>query len=147
MNEWCYMKEWLLASVENAVGKKKCGGRGKSWWGEEIKLLILQKKAAFKKWLCSREVEDRNTFWKICKDVKMAVKEAKQRAWDTFGKELQADFYNNSKFFWKKVKGEQKSERVVLKNGSGELIDGAEKTAEWVRSTLRNCIMQVTLRK
>ena len=38
--EWCSMKKWLLDAVEEAIGKKKCGGRGKSWWGEEIHLLV-----------------------------------------------------------------------------------------------------------
>ena len=65
--------------------------------------------------------------------VKDAVKEAKQRSWDSFGNELQEDFYNNSRIFWKKVKGEKKSERVVLKNAVGEVISGDEKTAEWCK--------------
>ena len=31
--EWSSLKKWLLDAVEVAVGKRKCGGRGKSWWG------------------------------------------------------------------------------------------------------------------
>ena len=31
--EWLALKKWLLDAVEEAVGKKKCGGKGKSWWG------------------------------------------------------------------------------------------------------------------
>ena len=123
------MKKWLLDAVEGAVGKKKCGGRGKSWWGEEIQLLVLKKKAAYKKWVTSRLDEHKKVFREICK----TVKEAKQRAWESFGNELQQDFYNNSRVFWKKVKGEKKSERVVLKNEAGEIISGDEQTAEWCK--------------
>jgi hypothetical protein len=127
------MKKWLLDAVEGAVGKKKCGGRGKSWWGEEIQLLVQKKKAAYKKWVTSRLDEHKKVFREICKTVKDAVKEAKQRAWESFGNELQQDFYNNSRVFWKKVKGEKKSERVVLKNEAGEIISGDEQTAEWCK--------------
>jgi hypothetical protein len=131
--EWCSMKKWLLESVEEAVGKKKCGGRGKSWWGEEIQLLVQKKKMAYKKWLNSRLEEDKKVLRELCIVVKEAVKEAKQKAWESFGNELQQDFYNNSKVFWKKVKGEKKSERVVLKNAMGGVISGEEQTAEWCK--------------
>ena len=82
-------------------------GRAKSWWGEEIHLLV-QKKAAYKKSLNSRLDEDKKVFRELCKTVKDAVKEAKQRAWDSFGNELQEDFYSNSKVFWRKLKGSRK---------------------------------------
>ena len=82
------MKKWLLEAVEESVGKKKCGGRGKSWWGEEIHHLVQKKKAAYKKWLNSRLDEDKKVFRELCKTVKDAVKEAKQRAWDSFANEL-----------------------------------------------------------
>ena len=108
-------------------------GRGKSWWGEEIHLLVQKKKAAYKKWLNSRLDGDNKVFRELCKTVKDAVKEAKQRSWDSFGNELQEDFYNNNRVFRKKVKGEKKSERVVLKNEVGEVISGDEKTAEWCK--------------
>ena len=131
--EWLALKKWLLDAVEEAVGKKKCGGKGKSWWGEEISHLVQRKKAAYKKWLNSKNEDDRKAFREVCKSVKEAVKEAKQRAWETFGKEIQEDFYNNSRLFWKKVKGEQQREHVVLKNGAGQIIEGDEKTAEWCK--------------
>jgi hypothetical protein len=131
--EWSSLKKWLLESVEAAVGRKKCGGKGKSWWGEEIQQLVQEKKA-YKKWLNSRMVEDKKFFRELCGKVKVAVKEAKQKAWDSFGNELQEDFYNNSRVFWKKVKGEKKSERIVLKNKSGEVLSGDEKTAEWCKT-------------
>ena len=50
-----------------------------------------------------------------------------------FGKELQHDFYNNSQFFWRKVKGGAKQERMVLKGRDGELLEDGEKVAEWCR--------------
>ena len=31
VEEWCSLKKWLLEAVEESVGKKKYGGRGKSW--------------------------------------------------------------------------------------------------------------------
>ena len=47
-------------------------------------------------------------FRELCKSVKDSMKEAKQKALDSFGNELQEDFYNNSRVFWRKVKGEKK---------------------------------------
>ena len=111
------MKKWLLDAFEEAVGRKKCGGEKKAA-GEEIHLLV-QKKAAYKKWLNWRLDEGTKIIRKLCKTIKDAVKEAKQKAWDSFGNELQEDFHNNSKVFWRKAKGEKKSEGVVLKNEVG----------------------------
>ena len=78
--EWLALNKWLLDAVEEAVGKKKCGGKGKSWWGEEISHLVQRKKAAYKKWLNSKNEDDSKAFREVCKSVKEAVKEAKQRA-------------------------------------------------------------------
>ena len=128
--EWSGIKRWLVETAEEVVGRRKCGGRGKSWWGEEISLLVQRKKAAYKKWLNSRHEKDKKAFRELCKIVKEAVKEAKQAAWELFGTELQQDFYNNSRRFWKKVKGEARQDRVVLKDGDGKVLEDGEKVAE-----------------
>ncbi len=30
-NEWLAKKKWMVEAAEEAVGKKRCGGRGKRW--------------------------------------------------------------------------------------------------------------------
>ena len=78
--EWCELKKWLVEATEEVVGRKKCGGRGKSWWGEEISLLVQKKKAARNKYLRSKKKEDWTAFREMCKIVKKVVKGAKETA-------------------------------------------------------------------
>jgi len=131
--EWIAKKKWIMEAAEEAVGKKRCGGMGKRWWGEELDMLVQVKKAAYKKWLNSRKDEDKKEYREICKQVKVEVEEAKQKAWERFGKKAQEAFYNNNKVFWKMIKGEAKSQQIILKNQRGDLIDGGKEVAEWCR--------------
>ncbi len=43
---------------------------------------MLVKKAAYKKWLNSRREEDKKEYREICKQVKIEVEEAKQKAFN-----------------------------------------------------------------
>ena len=75
----------------------------------------------------------KKVFRDLCKTVKEVMEMAKQKAWETFGSELQKDFYNNSRFFWKRVKGEASQGRVVLKDKDGKVLEDDEKVAEWCK--------------
>ena len=128
--DWRDLKKTLIEASEKLVGKSKRGERGQSWWGDELHKLVQSKKKAYKKWLCSRSLVDKKDFRDICSKVKSAVKVAKEKEWDRFGKELQDSFYNNSKVFWKKVKGARSSQRIMLKNKGGELIEEDQTVAD-----------------
>ena len=51
----------MLETAEEIVGKKKCGAKRKSWWGEEIGQLVGKKKIAYKKYLRSRDEGDKKS--------------------------------------------------------------------------------------
>ena len=80
---------------------------------------------------CSGFVKIKGSFRHICKEVKEAVKVAKEKEWVRFGNELQDSFYNKSKLFWKKVKGANNSQRGMLKNEEGVLMDDDKNVADW----------------
>jgi hypothetical protein len=46
---------------------------------------------------------------------------------------VQNSFGRNSKVFWRKVQGERKSMRIVLKDESGVVMDDGKEVAEWSR--------------
>ena len=129
--EWLALKNSVIEAAEETVGKKKCGGKGKRWWGEEVRKMVQAKKAAYKKWISSGSEEDKKEFRETCKAAKAAVREAKQREWEEFGKAVQKEFDSNSRLFWKKVKEEEMPEWTMLRNDKGELLDEGTRIAEW----------------
>jgi hypothetical protein len=131
--EWSAFKSCILDAAEESIGKKKCTYRGKRWWNKEIEQLVKLKKEAYRQWLHSRAESDKKVFRELCTRVKRTVEEAKMRAWEEFGKELQTDFWNNSQMFWRKIRNRTNQTRVMLKNEKGEVIQEDEKLAEWCK--------------
>jgi hypothetical protein len=58
------------------------------------------------------------------------LEEAKKRAWDEFGKELQDHFSKNPKMYWIKVSGGERQYRLMLRNSDGKVIQEQKEVTE-----------------
>jgi exonuclease III len=131
--DWQDFKRWVMEATEEAVGKQKIGGRGRSWWGEEIARLVEEKKKAYRVWLANRLPNAKEEYRQKCKEVKEAVRTAKWREWESLGHRMEKDFYGNSKRFWREVKGREKKKKIMLKDDKGRVMEEDNRITMWCR--------------
>ncbi|XP_039278742.1 uncharacterized protein LOC120350237 [Nilaparvata lugens] len=127
------------------VGKEVCGcrrikGTGNKctkWWNEEVKARIKEKKEAWRKYVRTKNDDDRQTYVEKRNRAKEAVKKAKAETWEEFGKELEENFRYNNRIFWSTIRGLRRKAGKKIQNIANEegriISDPQEILATWRR--------------
>ena len=136
--EWSKFKKSVVKCAEKVCGMRKVGGgvrKGSEWWCEEVKVAVEEKKRAHGVWL-QKKSEVSYERYKECKRRAMrAVRFAKARADERWGRKLTEDVQGNKRMFWKEVKKtrkgpSRKEERVKAADGR-LLVEQEEVGRRW----------------
>ncbi|MGH2507006.1 MAG: reverse transcriptase domain-containing protein [Ktedonobacteraceae bacterium] len=135
--EWCLFKTGIIGAAVKFCGRKRVTGgparRSTPWWTEELRLLVREKKRAYKLWLGSPDSCTRSAYCDAKKAVKEAVASAKAKSWENFGVALESNFRDAPKVFWQTIRrlrsGKVASVRSV-KSRSGALLTGEEEVLQ-----------------
>jgi len=136
--EWKWFKDAVLRNAREVCGMRKVGGgtmKGSEWWNDEIRELVNEKRNAFEVWLQNRSREAYDRYKDKRREVKVAVRVAKKKADEDWGRRMGRNFEEKRKVFWKEVKRIRKEEsgreeKVKDKNGK-LLVCGNEVKKRW----------------
>ncbi|XP_030757605.1 craniofacial development protein 2-like [Sitophilus oryzae] len=70
------------SAAEEALGLRVQVQSNNIWWNEEIDCLIKEKKNAYKKWLSSKQQQDRDTYLEVKRTTRQKIRTAKREIWD-----------------------------------------------------------------
>ena len=96
-----------------------------------MKTKVKEKKNAFKKYIKTKGIEDKEKYITARREAKQIVKEAKQQTWIDFGNNLEEKYHTNNKEFWNVINGLRgkrskgirniKDKNNILKTKTGEI--------------------------
>lgn len=72
----------LHSAAEEALGSRTQVQSNNIWWNEEIDCLIKEKKNAYKKWLSSKQQQDRVAYLEVKRTTRQKIRTAKREIWD-----------------------------------------------------------------
>ena len=104
---WDNFKTVLLATIREACGIKKTGGRNRkatAWWNKEVKDAITEKKKLYKTWVKTKDEEDYIKYRLARRHSKKVVRTAKEKAWTQYGEKLCETCKTSPREFYKSVK-------------------------------------------
>ena len=139
--EWERMKKCVVDAAKRVCGTRKVNGgggikRGKSdWWCEEIKMAVRKKRECYESWLQSGGEENWTKYKSVSREVKVLIKEKKNRAAEEWGTKVAEKFRENKKAFYKEVNAVRKErceleERIKGQDGK-EILKGIECDRKW----------------
>ena len=145
-------REVVLTTTKKVVGMKvvREGKRkGNSWWTEEIRRIVKEKRELFKGTL-ERNVDEqvkreRKEKYRECKmQLKQAIKVSKERVDEDFRKRLTEKYKENRESYYREVKNERKAEnysRVIINevmDKNGKMLKDGEAVKERWREYFKN---------
>ena len=104
---WTIFKASLIETLSKACGVKKASKgpvKKTSWWNDNVKEAIKDKKKLYKAWAGSKLEEDYIEYRSARRHCKRAVKEAKQESWKKYGEQLSELCRHSPRNFYKSVK-------------------------------------------
>ena len=133
---WREFKDSITEATEKVVGrsKKRKVKKATSWWSVEVKQAVRKKKDMYKKALGERSDKAWEEYKVAKKEAKRVVREAKEADWIRCGKQLQKNFLENRRAFWKKVKEKETTSRLRagIEGKDGKLLtDIVEVKERW----------------
>ena len=128
-SEWLLFQTAIINSATEACGVKTLGSqhgeKRPAWWSEDVRSVVGKKKAAYRKWIHHQTPENWAKYTEQRDNTKNVVAEAKKKAWEEFGLQLETDYHTANKVFWQTIrrlrKGGQQSTRA-MKDSSGKLL-------------------------
>jgi len=132
--EWSLFRAAVVEAAISSCGLKRVGvahggGVRTPWWTPEVRASVAAKKVAFLAWLGSGSPDLRERYRTLRKEAAKAVAEAKVRAWESFGEEMEADYRTANKVFWQTIRRIRRGKRdslQVLKDRQGGLLTSEE---------------------
>ncbi|XP_039281823.1 uncharacterized protein LOC120350854 [Nilaparvata lugens] len=105
-SRWSRLKAAIVDSSREVCRLKsiKEGVKSTKWWSQEIKVLVAEKKHAWKKWKQTRDPNDRAEYELKRNWCKRQVAGAKKQSWKEFGERIEHDFSHDNKKFWKLIR-------------------------------------------
>ncbi|XP_050706878.1 uncharacterized protein LOC126992348 isoform X2 [Eriocheir sinensis] len=145
-------KEIIVTTTTKVLGMKvvRDGKRkGNSWWIEEIRRIVKEKRELFKNTqernVAEQVKRERKKKYRECKmKLKQAIKESKKRVDEDFGKRLSEKYKGNRKSYWKEVKNERNAENISsskineVMDENGKMLKDGEAVKERWRECLKN---------
>ena len=124
--EWQEFKRAIVGSAKEVCGEVICKDRKyrTPWWTEEVKEAVKEKKLYYRRYLANKTEKALLEYRQKCKKTKIAVKLAKEKSWEDFGKDIEKNYQEGSNKFWKiikKLRNGGKTFSKGMKDESGEL--------------------------
>jgi hypothetical protein len=100
----------MLTEAELVCGTKRISCNNKKntkatqWWMEEIREMVKDKKEAWKHYIKNKNEVSWEMYVEKRTLVKKTVKETKKPQWECFGEEIENNFTEKKRQFWKKIK-------------------------------------------
>jgi hypothetical protein len=148
--EWLLFKAGVIGAATVACGMKRVGGssvgRRTPWFTEEVKLAVKGKKEAYKAWLSRPSLDSRRAYADAKRNVKLVVAASKVRSWEKFGEELESNFWDAPKVFWRTVRGLREGRRTevrTIKDSRGRILTGPESVLDRWREYFRDLLNPV----
>jgi hypothetical protein len=104
--KWKILKDTLIEAAELVCGRKYFTEKMKrtSWWTEEIRKVIQEKKAAWRNYIKTKTDENWQKYVEGRRTVKREVMAAKKRSWIEFGERVKESYEKDRKYFWTTIK-------------------------------------------
>src|SRR5256885_15542559 len=105
------------------------------WWCEEIKMAVRKKRECYESWLQSGGEENWTKYKSVSREVKVLIKQKKNRVAEEWGTKVAEKFIENKKAFYKEVNAVRKErceleERIKGEDGK-EILKGIECDRRW----------------
>lgn len=125
--QWSALKTTIRRTAQEICGLQKFTYKGKrsKWWNDNVKLVINQKKQAWKSYQRHRTPENFAEYKRARNEAKAVVKVQKRITWEEFGKSLDDNHRENIKKFWRTVKflkGKRAKPVRNVKDNNGVLL-------------------------
>ncbi|XP_076038976.1 uncharacterized protein LOC143024096 [Oratosquilla oratoria] len=120
------MKTTIKDIAEETIQVKVHGNTKKKttiWWTEEVRQAVGLKMRCFRKWMKTRQIEDRQLYVDARNAAEQIKREAKREAWERVGEQLEEDFGGVKKLLYSMAKNYRKGENSMtgaLKSADGE---------------------------
>jgi formaldehyde-activating enzyme involved in methanogenesis len=76
------MKKAILEAASEALGEEERKERTVYWWNTEVESMIEEKRQLYQKWLATQDGENRKLYARASREVKNALRKAKNEAWE-----------------------------------------------------------------
>jgi hypothetical protein len=107
--EWELFRSAVLASAISNCGRKRLvvptdSMKRTAWWNQEVKQAIRKKKLAYLAWVANKSDSARKVYNEAKRAAGAAVKCAKDRSWEDFGRRLDSNYGSANKVFWQTIR-------------------------------------------
>lgn len=123
---WTTFKETLKKAAEKTCGTRKHNKHTKmtSWWTEEIRKMVKEKKTAWKRYIQTKDMADKEEYKRRRNVVKESIKVEKRNSWRKMGEEITELHKMNTREFWtriKRLRGDKRKNTRAIKNNQGQM--------------------------
>ena len=123
---WTTFKNIILRATENICGTTRINNNKKqtAWWNQNIRSEISVKKQIWKNYLRDKNTDTYRKYKEQRKKVKQLVLDAKRQSWEEFGNNIEQNYKNNQKLFYKVIKNAKKNKihTMNIKNKQGKVL-------------------------
>lgn len=126
--EWERYRRVVAEIAEEVIhSKRSCGTRKRRtpWWTEEVKTAVKEKTLAFRRWMRTRQVEDRNRYVEARNYAEAKKRSAKEESWQRIGRDLEQDMQGTRKLIYSLARGYRKGNAAptyAIKNKDGTTL-------------------------
>lgn len=132
---WERIKTSILEACTLTCGMKRIkeGTKKTKWWNADVKQVVAEKKKAWGEWKRYRTPAHYDAYVRQRNSCKAVVKRAKRESWEAFGEELDRDYVQDNKKFWKFLRAQRgkygrkvrsiKDSQNVLKTETEEVLE------------------------
>ncbi len=91
---------------KTSYGKKK---KQTAWWTKEVKEAVKKKMRAFRKWMRTRRVKDRQEYVEARREAEKVKNQEKKQLWERIGRNLEQDLLRTRKLIYNLAKNYRKA--------------------------------------
>lgn len=128
-SEWLLFRTAIVGAAMESCGVKRvgppAGQKRTAWWTDEVRVVINEKKTAYRTWIGQQTAENRRRYMHARDKAKETVAKAKSISWENFGHRLESDYHSAGKVFWQTIRRLRKSGCTTtrsMKDAAGRLL-------------------------
>jgi exonuclease III len=117
--EWNGMMDCVYKAVDETIGYKyssKSKKRKTPWWTEEVRTAVKTKTKTFRKWMRTRNPENRRRYELARNNCESIKKSAKDKTWEKLCEDLESDLSGNKKLIYHLAKSYRKGNTEKIYN-------------------------------
>lgn len=108
------IKKSIHQAAFEALGEVEREGKRKQglWWNDEVEELVKEKRRHYEKWLTTQNLEDRQQYTQINREVKRVINRTKNEAWENKCREIEQFIGGTrTKMAWKTISSLRKDNK------------------------------------